>query len=307
METRIIHITVDTKPMAESIDTVADKVDETKLAVVAMEAAVIAAEQAASENICRNVNFGFYSLIRSQISQKIATHKSRADAKIMEMQQQAMSLSAIQGTMEKDYMMIADRYQKLFEGMNKTLRARIFELDRPVTHFLFNEAVPSVGLSKRIVSEPSTVQRENLTLGQVIGSSNAKYNAVQSILSIGKFLTDAKEQKALIEVVLTPEASWPSPEKKLPFLMVEQVAHADRRLQEQLFMTDRIPAIKTRLGSYLATRVVQLPWRDSDPWERKQVSDHCKDRVDRSDLPQRVKERMVALMEASEWKTMNRS
>jgi len=79
------NFTVDTNPMANSIDGVADHVDGTTTAVVAMQTAVVIAEQKGAEKICNNVNFGFYSLIRSQISQKIATHKSKADAKIMEL------------------------------------------------------------------------------------------------------------------------------------------------------------------------------------------------------------------------------
>lgn len=299
--------TVDTKPMAESIETVAKKVDGTTTAVIAMQTAVIAAEVEAAEKICRNVNFGFYSLIRSQISQKIATHKSRADAKIMEMQQQALSLLSIKGTMEKDYLMIAERYAKLFEGLNKTLRARIFELDRPVTHFLYQEVVPSVGMTKRIVSEPSTVQRENVTLGQVIASSNARNNAVGSLFSMGRFLSSAKDQRNLIQVVLTSEAPWSTPEKKLPFLIVEQVGQNDRHMQDCLYTPTQMPALRTRVTQYVANRVVQFQWTEVDPWQRKRVSDHYMDRVGRSDLPERVKERMVALMEATQWKTMRRN
>src|SRR5580704_2289557 len=118
------NFTVDTEPMASSIDGVAVHVDGTTAAVVAMQTAVVIAEEKGAAKICNNVNFGFYSLIRSQISQKIATHKSKADAKIMELQQQSISLVAIKSRMEKDYMMLASRYTKHIEGLNKALRAR---------------------------------------------------------------------------------------------------------------------------------------------------------------------------------------
>ena len=136
------NFTVDTEPMADSIDGVANHVDGTTAAVVAMQTAVIIAEEKGAERICNNVNYGFYSLIRSQISQKIATHKSKADAKIMELQQQTVSLAAIKSRMEKDYMMLASRYTKLFEGLNKSLRARIFELDKPSTSFVYKDVLP---------------------------------------------------------------------------------------------------------------------------------------------------------------------
>ena len=61
------NYTVDTKPMAEEISSVSRHVNVTTGAVVAMQAAVIIAEEKAANHVCNNVNKGFYSLIRSQI------------------------------------------------------------------------------------------------------------------------------------------------------------------------------------------------------------------------------------------------
>ena len=182
------NFTVDTDPMANSIDGVAHHVDVTTAAVVAMQTAVVIAEQKGAEKICNNVNFGFYSLIRSQISQKIATHKSKADAKIMELQQQSVSLIAIKGRMEKDYMMLASRYTKLFEGLNKSLRARIFELDKPTTNFVLKDVLPTANRTKRLSGSSSTMQLESITSSQMISVSNTKYNAMKNISSMQDFI-----------------------------------------------------------------------------------------------------------------------
>ena len=62
--------TVDTREMADGLYSVAPHVDGATGAVVSMQTAVIMAEKRAAEDICRNVNRGFFSLIRSQIRKR---------------------------------------------------------------------------------------------------------------------------------------------------------------------------------------------------------------------------------------------
>ncbi|MDR0989173.1 MAG: hypothetical protein LBM06_06905 [Prevotellaceae bacterium] len=83
-----ISIQVDTNPMAEKVGTVAGHVNQTTMAVVTMQTAVIAAEQEAANNVCVNVNRGFFTLIRSQISQKIAQKRSEIDSLLLSLNQQ---------------------------------------------------------------------------------------------------------------------------------------------------------------------------------------------------------------------------
>ena len=126
------HFTVDTAPMASEIHNVSKHVDATTAAVVAMKTAVIDAEQEAADHVCDNVNRGFFSLMHSQISQKIAQYTSTVEAKLMEMAQYAAALKGIQTRMQGDYNMISGRYTKLFRSINNNLQSRIAELDKPV-------------------------------------------------------------------------------------------------------------------------------------------------------------------------------
>ena len=126
-----IDCVVDTEPMAREITSVSNHIKGTTAAVVGMRAAVIQAEEEASDHVCENVNRGFYTLIRSQISQKIAKLKSEVDSHLMQLNQQRKQLLAIRSRMERDYNMISNRYLKLFNGLNQNLRQRVFELDRP--------------------------------------------------------------------------------------------------------------------------------------------------------------------------------
>ena len=117
--------TVDTREMAVALGSVAPHVDGTTAAVISMQTAVVAEERRAAEDICANVNRGFFSLIRSQISQKIALCRSQADARLLELRDQALKLSSVKATMQRDFQMIAARYTALFKSLDAALLSRI--------------------------------------------------------------------------------------------------------------------------------------------------------------------------------------
>ena len=87
-----IDCVVDTQPMAEEIKSVSHQINDTTTAVVAMKAAIVLAEQQAADMVCRNVNKGFYTLMRSQISQKIAKLQSEVDSQLMQLNTQRKQL-----------------------------------------------------------------------------------------------------------------------------------------------------------------------------------------------------------------------
>ena len=89
------NYTVDTTPMADELSSVSRNVNGTTAAVGVMQTAVIIAETKASDLICSNVNKGFYSLIRSQISQKMAKLQSDVDSHLMQLVQQKKALLSI--------------------------------------------------------------------------------------------------------------------------------------------------------------------------------------------------------------------
>ena len=105
---------IDTEEMAQAVHQVVPHVDGTTAAVVAMQASVIAAEKEAANSICENVNRGFYTLIRSQISPKIAAVQNQLDARLLELRDQARKMLDRKKIMERDFQMIATRNMKLF-------------------------------------------------------------------------------------------------------------------------------------------------------------------------------------------------
>lgn len=198
----IFNYTVDTQPMAEELSSVSRHVDVTTGAVVAMQTAVIAAEEHAADHVCNNVNRGFYSLIRSQISQKLAKLQSEVDSQMMQLVQQKNALLGIKNRMQRDYNMIARRYTKLFNGLNGNLKNRIFELDRPTIDFACKEIDKVSNRTKYLTATVPINQLESISLSQKIVASNIKQKGLNVIKSMKWFIHEMNVQKQLTDQIL---------------------------------------------------------------------------------------------------------
>lgn len=196
------NYTVDTRPMAEEIKSVSHHVNATTGAIVAMQTAVIFAEEKAAELVCNNVNKGFYSLILSQISQKMAKLQSDVDSHLMLLVQQKNALSGIKGRMQRDYNMIAGRYGKLFNGLNTNLKQRVFELDKPTIDFAIKEVDKVSNRTKYLTATIPITQLESISLSQKIVASNIKNKGLNVINSMRSFLFEMNNQKKLTDQIL---------------------------------------------------------------------------------------------------------
>jgi hypothetical protein len=202
------NYTVDTKPMADEMRSVSRHVNATTGAVVAMQAAVIIAEEKAADHVCNNVNKGFYSLIRSQISQKMAKLQSEVDSHLMQLVQQKNALLSIKTRMQKDYNMIASRYIKLFNGLNSNLKQRVFELDKPTIDFAVKEVDKVSNRTKYLTATIPIAQLESLAASQKIVASNVKYRGLNVIKSMRSFLFDMNAQKKLTNQILINDGRY---------------------------------------------------------------------------------------------------
>lgn len=193
---------VDTTELARSVNQVNRHVDATTGAVVSMKAAVIAAEKEGADHVCEKVNKGFYSLIHSQISQKMARLQSQVDAQLMRLHQQSKQLMNIRQRMGRDYQMICDRYNKIFNSINRNLRQRIMELDRPVMDLVMTDANQITNRSNQLVAAVPTSQEESVKLSQRIMASSLKRRALNSIESMTRFIEGSNELEAITDSIL---------------------------------------------------------------------------------------------------------
>ena len=123
-------IVVDTSPMANSLDNVNSNVRNVTASVVAMESAVVVAQERASEHICQNVDNGFFILMKSQFDQKIAAVSSEMLSKMQLLDSFKEQIEKLMLVMKDDYERNEIRYKKLFSALDSALETRVHELDK---------------------------------------------------------------------------------------------------------------------------------------------------------------------------------
>lgn len=195
------NYTVDTRPMASSIDSMENHVKGTISAVAAMEAAVIAAELQSSKNISSNIDRGFYMLIRSQISQKLVAAYTEMSSKLLIMQQFAKTLDNIKKQMMSDYQMISRRYYKLFQSLNKSAESNVRELDG----FVMDVAAyrgKAVERQRDDGASALTAQSDTYTTTQAALSAKLKLKAKGAINSLNSYIGEMKAYNDKVHNVL---------------------------------------------------------------------------------------------------------
>ncbi|MBR6048936.1 MAG: hypothetical protein IKP83_02095 [Bacteroidales bacterium] len=299
-----IDCVVDTKPMAHEIDKVSHHVTATTTAVVAMKTAVIAAEKEASDHVCEKVNQGFYTMIRSQISQKMAKLQSDVDSLLMQLAQQQKQLLGIRTRMERDYNMLLARYSKLFTGLNQNLKQRVAELDRPTMNFALGEVEHITNRSKLLTATVPVGQLESVMQSQQILASNAKYQGMKVINTMRDFLSDFNDQRRLTSTILLSGEARES-HLAVPVVMMETCIDRNGTTVENIVMNDTglSASMQRSIQNTITSTEDNLPWVDTTDKDRETINEYGK-MVASANLPDRVKEMMNNLFRAASYQTL---
>ena len=283
-----IDCLIDTTPMADEIRTVSNHIEGTTTAVVAMQTAVVLAEKQAAETVCRNVNRGFYALMRSQISQKIAKLKSEVDSQLMQLNAHRKQLLAIRGRMGRDYHLLTQRYLKLFNKLNLNLKQRVFELDRPVFDFAIHEVEKTSNRTKYLAATVPISQVESLSNSQKIITSNVRYKAEKVIETIQRYLANTLAQKKLTNKVLLSKNTTETVGLAVPVIVSP----------EQLTVQTH-QSIKNAVYQC----VESLNWQNTTDWQAEVKSEFSK-YLSNNNVSERVKHTAQKLFAATHCQTL---
>jgi hypothetical protein len=300
---------IDTEEMAHAVRAVAPHVDGTTAAVVAMQASVIAAERKAADSICDNVNRGFFTLIRSQISQKIAAVQSQLDARMLELRDQARKMHDRKKTMERDFQMIAARNMKLFAALDATLFHRVRELDAPAVDLVRKDLQKT---QLRYANSQATLpvhQLESVRSAQVISASRTKASAAETIQAMNRFAADAARQRLLTTRILNRGSEHSAAVYVLPILVVElDSAESGHALWRQYLAAGAPAGLARATEEMTRTRIFsdagQTSWRQSDAGERREIEEHFRNKIAQARLSDRIKQQMMRLFAGSAWLQM---
>ena len=195
-------ITIDVSPLAERVDKVTRSVQGTTGAVVSMESAVILQEKESADEICRNVNYGFYSLITSQISQKLAIQKNAADSRLALMTSLGRKIKEVQLTAEKDYNRISRRYIDTFKALDKNLKNRITELNKPAVQLSEKKKSLIFKSMTKNVATAICYEKESLPVSQMFINAELKKHANSALESLSNTMAEEKDYDSKMRPIM---------------------------------------------------------------------------------------------------------
>lgn len=295
--------TVDTQELAEGLYSVAPHVDGATGAMVSMQTAVIMAEKHAAEEICSNVNRGFFSLINSQISQKIAICRSQVEARLLELRDESQKLLTVKATMQRDFQMIAARYTKLFRSLDTTLLSRIHELNKALVNFVQRDVARLGSRTRTLQASVPVHQMESIASSQRIAASATKAKASIAISAMSRFIQESNQQDRLAASILSDENADSDTTFLLPFALVDcDSLQTQQRQWEYHTPTAPSPEISLQIKGAIERGVFptlsRIEWREQGATDRETVARFLRQIVDQSKLNERVHAHVVRMISA---------
>ena len=298
----LIPCSVDTAPMAAELQSVSNHVKGTTAAVVTMQTAVIAAENKGANKICSNVNRGFFTLIRSQISQKIANKQSRVEALIMQLGQQKRQLLSIKTNMEREYGRIAERYLRIFTSVNKELESRIRQIDQPVFELVNKHMMTSSNRMNALSGWVTTSQAEGITQSQQILVSKMKHNAQVALEQSTEFLSQIGEQRVLTgKVLISNPMGNESKTCQIPVVIWETLNDNSGIPRTEVNTPEALAKIHSDQINNVIRESDTLPWGED---RSSMVAEEFMSIVDSSASTPRVKDMIKKMFASSDYKTV---
>ncbi len=300
-----IDCMLDTEPMAREINRISGHVVGTTAAVTAMQAAVIKAEKDAADNVCDNVNRGFYTLIRSQISQKTAKLQSEVDSHLMKLNQLKKQLLALRDRMERDYNMTSARYFKLFNALNRELKNRVQELDRPTFDFAQDETSKLSNRQTMLTGTVSVSQLESVAYSQRIMVSNLKLRASNVIDSMNRFLCQSEEQKRLSDKILLQGRAVEA-HVAIPVIVSESLINESGNTSTNVIVdsTGLSNTVQMDIRNRVSGALGDLQWTDNA--DNSEVAGEFNRMVADSQVSPRVKKMMEQMFASASMQTLKK-
>ena len=298
----LIPCSVDTAPMAAELQSVSNHVKGTTAAVVTMQTAVIAAENKGANKVCSNVNRGFFTLMRSQISQKIANKQSRVEALIMQLGQQKRQLLSIKTNMEREYGRIAERYLRIFTSVNKELESRIRQIDQPVFELVNKHMMTSSNRMNALSGWVTTSQAEGITQSQQILVSKMKHNAQVALEQSTEFLSQIGEQRVLTgKVLISNPMGNESKTCQIPVVIWETLNDNSGIPRTEVNTPEALAKIHSDQINNVIRESETLPWGED---QSSMVAEEFMNIVDSSASTPRVKDMIKKMFASSDYKTV---
>lgn len=290
---------VDTKPMADSVNSISGHVNATTAAVVAMQAAVIATEERAAKKICANVDSGFYNLIRSQISMKLATYFTEMNAKLALLMEYTKALNKSKDRMENDYYRLKREYSKMFKGLDAALENRVAQLDSPAMSLSRTRQRVILNKFLREVPEAITMTEEAENTEQKIISARLKNKTSRSLKFLGNKVHENLEYADLMNSLMEEKSINEEYEEYIPVVYSsEQSMLMNDSFVMQLYYPEYLSdSVKNHIGLNILGCIDTLENSGNSEPERQEIVKSFCNMVSAGNIEPRVSKVMMELFE----------
>ena len=203
-----VSIEVDTEPFDDSVEHCNTNVNLLTGAVVATEAAQINSIDKNAKKVGKTIVDGFFSYIRSEISQQIAELTQGIDSQLMHLKELSKAVIDKKRQMEGDFLRISSRYIKTFDDLNNELSNRIFELDKPT--FVFKKELDNQSIrttNNDLVNTVAIFGKEGSELQSKISASIAKKRALDTLNKAKVFLWQQRKLNNTIQQSMMNEST----------------------------------------------------------------------------------------------------
>jgi len=188
-----VTIQIDTEPFDVSAGECGQNLNMLSSALTETEAAELKAKETGSLRVAESIITGFFSYIRSEISQQANELSKVVESNLILMRELMKSSRSKKVQMEGDFKRISDRYSKIFNDLNKEITNRIFDIDKQAFDFVNETNKFKVrALNNDLVSTVPVFGLENSELFSKISSSVNKKRVFDTINQIKLFLLEQK-------------------------------------------------------------------------------------------------------------------
>ena len=296
------NITVDTSPMACSLYVVNSNVSGVTASVVAMESAVVIAQEQAAQNICHNVDTGFYILMKSQFDQKIAAVSSKMLSQMQLMESFKNDIDKIMLIMQDDYERIKQRYMKHFNSLDKALETRIHELDKRAyeisRNYKMSQFKTGSEVIKAICYNDDTQLLNVKQMSAIVKSKSSK--------SIGVMANDVIDQLKYtdsVKSILKDVTSDTAESEFVPVIFTEtdSMMSADSSIKNVITTQEAEFVNNPRFLNQLKEASDTFEWKEISDAEFEPIKNSFQSRVNSEISDERVAKEMIRLFGESKW------
>ena len=290
---------VDTKPMADTVSTVSNHVKTTTAAVVAMQAAVIASEKASADKICKNVDVGFHSLIRSQLSMKMSIAYTEMQAKLALLLEYSKTLRKTQERMENDYHRVKRQYSQIFTGLDKALSNRVSQLDQNAVSISETRKKMILGMFEHHVPETIVTSTEVDCSKQRLAASRIKEKTSRSLDNLSGKVSENMAYRSLMDTMLEKDSDGVRQEEYVPIVYSSKQSSL---VEDSYVLSLNFPEylseqIQNSISLNILNRSELFSGDQKTDFEKKTISDEFQALVSSAGLEPRVAEQMMKLFQ----------